>query len=102
MMQITTIAKKFNPAEYFREFDFRDYLRFDFTKLKGDLTGGLTSAIVALPLALGFGILATGGDPKGAVAGLYGAVFTGVIASLFGGTPQQITGPTGGMTVILT
>ncbi|MCU0606694.1 MAG: SulP family inorganic anion transporter [Candidatus Edwardsbacteria bacterium] len=102
MMQITTIAKKFNPAEYFREFDFADYLRFDFTKLRGDLTGGLTSAIVALPLALGFGILATGGDPRGAVAGLYGAVFTGIVASLFGGTPQQITGPTGGMTVILT
>ncbi len=102
MMQITAIAKKFNPAEYFREFDFPDYLKFDFTKLKGDLAGGLTSAIVALPLALGFGILATGGDPKGAVAGLYGAVFTGVVASLFGGTPQQITGPTGGMTVILT
>ncbi len=101
-MQITAIAKKFNPAEYFHEFAFADYLRFDFTKLKGDLAGGLTSAIVALPLALGFGILATGGDPKGAVAGLYGAVFTGIVASLFGGTPQQITGPTGGMTVILT
>lgn len=58
--------------------------------------------MVALPLALGFGILATGGDPRGAVAGLYGAIFTGILASLFGGTPQQITGPTGGMTVVLT
>ncbi len=96
------MAKKFDPVEYFREFDFRDYLRFDFSNFKGDLAGGLTSAIVALPLALGFGILATNGDPRGAVAGLYGAVFTGIFASLFGGTPQQITGPTGGMTVILT
>lgn len=96
------MAKKFDPAEYFREFDFRDYLRFDFANIKGDMSGGLTSAIVALPLALGFGILATNGDPSGAVAGLYGAVFTGIFASLFGGTPQQITGPTGGMTVILT
>ena len=96
------MAKKFDPAEYFREFDFKDYLKFDLTSFKGDLSGGLTSAIVALPLALGFGILATNGDPSGAVAGLYGAVFTGIFASLFGGTPQQITGPTGGMTVILT
>ncbi len=96
------MAKKFDPVEYFREFDFKDYLRFDFANIKGDLAGGLTSAIVALPLALGFGILATNGDPSGAVAGLYGAVFTGIFASLFGGTPQQITGPTGGMTVILT
>jgi SulP family sulfate permease len=101
-MRLQALAKKFDPVEYFREFDFRDYLKFDFTNFKGDLSGGLTSAIVALPLALGFGILATNGDPRGAVAGLYGAVFTGIFASLFGGTPQQITGPTGGMTVILT
>jgi len=101
-MRLQALAQKFDPAEYFREFDFRDYLRFDFSNFKGDLAGGLTSAIVALPLALGFGILATNGDPSGAVAGLYGAVFTGIFASLFGGTPQQITGPTGGMTVILT
>lgn len=66
------------------------------------MLGGLTSAIVALPLALGFGILAFNGDPRGAVAGLYGAIFTGILSALFGGTSQQITGPTGGMTVILT
>ncbi|HLF19795.1 MAG TPA: SulP family inorganic anion transporter, partial [Bacteroidota bacterium] len=46
--------------------------------------------------------LAFNGDPRGAVAGLYGAIFTGVLSAIFGGTPQQITGPTGGMTVILT
>lgn len=101
-MSLQSLAKKFDPIEYFREFEFRDYLRFDFTNFRGDLAGGVTSAIVALPLALGFGILATNGDPRGAVAGLYGAIFTGIFASLFGGTPQQITGPTGGMTVILT
>ncbi len=87
---------------YVEEFQFAEYLRFDFTHLKGDLIGGVTSAVVALPLALGFGILAYGGDPRGAVAGLYGAIFTGLLASLFGGTERQITGPTGGMTVILT
>jgi len=90
------------PKEYFKEFQFSDLLKFDFSHFKGDLIGGLTSAVVALPLALGFGILACNGDPKGAVAGLYGAIFTGLLASLFGGTPRQITGPTGGMTVILT
>ncbi len=87
---------------YFREFDFGSSLRFDLRYLKSDLLGGITSAIVALPLALGFGLLSYNGHPQGAVAGLYGAIFTGILASLFGGTRQQITGPTGGMTVILT
>lgn len=88
--------------DWFAEFDFAENFRFEPAALRGDLVGGLTSAIVALPLALAFGIAAFNGDPKGAVAGLYGAVFCGVLATLFGGTPQQITGPTGGMTVILT
>jgi sulfate permease, SulP family len=89
-------------AAYIEEFRFRELIKFDFTHLKGDIVGGITSAIVALPLALGFGILAYNGDPRGAVAGLYGAIFTGILASFFGGTQRQITGPTGGMTVILT
>lgn len=88
--------------QYFREFDFTENFRFTTKHLKDDLIGGVTAAIVALPLALGFGILAYNGDPRGAVAGLYGAIFTGILASLFGGTKQQITGPTGGMTVVLT
>lgn len=92
----------FSYREYVKEFRFSEVLTFNFSHLKGDLVGGLTSAIVALPLALGFGILAYNGDPRGAVAGLYGAIFTGFLASFFGGTPRQITGPTGGMTVILT
>ncbi|MEW5800434.1 MAG: SulP family inorganic anion transporter [Bacteroidota bacterium] len=88
--------------QYFQEFEFRSILQFDFSHLKQDLIGGLTSAIVALPLALGFGLLSFNGNPQGAVAGLYGAIFTGILASFFGGTRQQITGPTGGMTVVLT
>lgn len=70
-------------------------LRFD--NLKGDLFGGLTASIVALPLALAFGV-ASG---AGAIAGLYGAIFTGFFAALFGGTPSQVTGPTGPMTVVM-
>lgn len=74
--------------------------------VKGDLFGGITAGIVALPLALAFGIQAFGGisDPAassmGAIAGLVGATLLGFFASLFGGTHSQISGPTGPMTVI--
>ncbi|MEM8829685.1 MAG: SulP family inorganic anion transporter [Cyanobacteria bacterium P01_G01_bin.19] len=71
--------------------------RLQFNNLRGDLFGGLTAAIVALPLALAFGV-ASG---AGAIAGLYGAIFTGFFAALFGGTPSQVTGPTGPMTVVM-
>ena len=73
--------------------------------LKGDIFGGITAGIVALPLALAFGIQAFGGvnDPNasavGALAGLVGATMLGFFASLFGGTHSQISGPTGPMTV---
>ncbi len=63
---------------------------------KGDFFGGITAAVIALPLALAFGV-ASG---AGAVAGLYGAIILGFFASLFGGTPTQISGPTGPMTVV--
>ncbi|MEO0541748.1 MAG: SulP family inorganic anion transporter [Cyanobacteria bacterium P01_A01_bin.105] len=65
--------------------------------LRGDFFGGITAAIVALPLALAFGV--TSG--AGAIAGLYGAICVGFFAALFGGTPSQISGPTGPMTVVM-
>jgi SulP family sulfate permease len=65
--------------------------------LKGDILGGLTAAIVSLPLALAFGV-ASGAGPE---AGLYGAIIIGLFASLFGGTPTLISEPTGPMTVIM-
>ncbi|MBO7602146.1 MAG: SulP family inorganic anion transporter [Bacteroidaceae bacterium] len=74
--------------------------------MKGDIFGGITAGIVALPLALAFGIQAFGSvdDPSassiGALAGLIGATLLGFFASLFGGTHSQISGPTGPMTVI--
>lgn len=74
--------------------------------LKGDIFGGVTAGIVALPLALAFGIQAFGGvgDPAaasmGALAGLVGATMLGFFAALFGGTHSQISGPTGPMTVV--
>jgi SulP family sulfate permease len=68
-----------------------------FKNLRGDLTGGLTAAVVALPLAMAFGV-ASGAGP---IAGLYGAIFVGFFAALFGGTPAQVSGPTGPMTVVM-
>ena len=82
-------------------------MAFSITKnLKGDLFGGVTAGIVALPLALAFGIQAFGGidSPSvasiGALAGLTGAIMVGFFAALTGGTPSQISGPTGPMTVV--
>ena len=71
--------------------------KFNVQTLKGDIFGGVTAAVVALPLALAFGV-ASG---AGAIAGLYGAIATGFFASVFGGTPSQISGPTGPMTVVM-
>ena len=75
-----------------------------FSNVKGDLFGGVTAGIVALPLALAFGIQAfgavEGGASLGAYVGLTGAMLLGFFASLFGGTHSQISGPTGPMTVI--
>ncbi|MBP3253072.1 MAG: SulP family inorganic anion transporter [Bacteroidales bacterium] len=74
--------------------------------IKGDIFGGITAGIVALPLALAFGIQAFSGmdSPQassiGAMAGLTGAIMLGFFASLFGGTHSQISGPTGPMTVV--
>jgi SulP family sulfate permease len=72
--------------------------RIHFRNLQGDLFGGVTTAIVSLPLALAFGV-ASGAGP---VAGLYGAVCVGFFAALFGGTPTLISEPTGPMTVVMT
>ncbi|MCW2881195.1 MAG: SulP family inorganic anion transporter [Sphaerisporangium sp.] len=62
-----------------------------------DLLAGLTVAIVALPLALGFGI----SSGAGAQAGLVTAVIAGAVAAVFGGSNLQVSGPTGAMTVVL-
>lgn len=67
------------------------------SNLRGDMFGGVTAAIVSLPLALAFGV-ASG---AGAEAGLYGAILIGLFAALFGGTPTLISEPTGPMTVVM-
>ena len=72
-------------------------MNYDFRTFRGDLFGGLTSTVVALPVALAFGI-ASG---LGAAAGLYGAIAVGFFASAFGGTKSQMSGPTPSMTVAM-
>ena len=62
-----------------------------------DLTAGVLVALVALPLALGFGV----SSGVGAAAGLVTAVVAGTVAAVFGGSRVQVSGPTGAMTVVL-
>jgi SulP family sulfate permease len=80
-----------------------------FDELKGrvgkELLSGALVSVIALPLALAFGIAAYGPlgpayGALGAIAGLIGAGITGILASVFGGTPTQVTGPTGPMSVV--
>ena len=72
-------------------------MSYDFRTLRGDLFGGITSAVVVLPVSLAFGV-ASG---LGAIAGLYGAVAVGFFAAVFGGTKSQISSPTGPMAVAM-
>ena len=72
-------------------------VKYDLDTLRGDLFGGLTSAVVALPVSLAFGV-ASG---LGAAAGLYGAIAVGFFAAVFGGTRSQISGPTAPMAVAM-
>jgi SulP family sulfate permease len=67
-----------------------------FSNIKGDAFGGITAGIVALPLALAFGV----SSGLGPTAGLYGAIFISFFAALLGGTNTQISGPTAPMTAV--
>ncbi|MEN2740791.1 SulP family inorganic anion transporter [Microbacterium sp. X-17] len=64
---------------------------------RADLVAGLTVGIVALPLALGFGV----SSGLSAEAGLVTAIVAGVLAAVFGGSNVQVSGPTGAMVVVL-
>ena len=63
---------------------------------RGDLFGGISAGVTALPLCLGLGVL-SGLGPE---AGLYGAIALGICASLFGGAPVLVSGPTTPMTLV--
>ena len=64
---------------------------------RGDIFGGMTAAVVALPLSLAFGV-ASG---LGAIEGLYSAVVVGMLAALLGGSKTQISGPTAPLSVAM-
>lgn len=73
-------------------------VRSDWTAASGrDLSAGLMVGLVALPLALGFGV----SSGLGAHAGIVTAIIAGVVAAVFGGSRVQVSGPTGAMTVVL-
>ena len=72
-------------------------LKYDLKAFRGDVFGGLTSAVIGLQVALAFGV-ASGLGP---LAGLYGAIAVGFFAAIFGGTRSQISGPTGPMAVAM-
>ena len=87
-----------NLAERINFSNIRITNRIHFRNLRGDFFGGIVAAVIALPMALTFGV-ASG---AGAEAGLWGAILIGFFASLFGGTPTLMSEPTGPMTVIMT
>ena len=72
-------------------------MSYDLQTFRGDVFGGITAAVVGLPVALAFGV-ASG---LGALAGIYGAIAVGFFAAVFGGTRSQISGPTGPMSVAM-
>ena len=72
-------------------------MKYDLSNFRDDAFGGITAAVVALPLSLAFGV-ASG---LGAIAGLYGAIAVGFFAALFGGTNTQISGPTAPLAVAI-
>ena len=76
---------------------FKPNISYDLQTFRGDVFGGVTSAVVGLPVALAFGV-ASG---LGALAGIYGAIAVGFLAAVFGGTRSQISGPTGPMAVAM-
>lgn len=97
-MPLTGICASIRPRfqlNHTIEMNFVNGLHFN--NIRGDIYGGLTAAVVALPLAMAMGV-ASGVGP---IAGMYGAIFVGFFAALFGGTPAQVSGPTGPMTVVM-
>ena len=72
-------------------------LPYDLQTFRGDILGGVTAAVVGLPVALAFGLAAG----LGPAAGIYGAISVGFFAAVFGGTRSLISGPTGSMTVAM-
>lgn len=99
-MNFTASAKEFLhhlPLAKFRPVALDVLTDYSRHKLMRDISAGLTVGMVALPLAIAFGI-ASGVPPE---AGLYTAIVAGFLISLFGGCRVQIGGPAGAFVVII-
>ena len=70
---------------------------FNIKFIKGDIYGGITAGVIALPLGLAWGAV----SGLGPLTGIYSSIIVGFLAAMFGGTPGQISGPTGPMVVII-
>ena len=86
-----------NAAASYLQKTSKALMSYDLQTFRGDVFGGITAAVVGLPVALAFGV-ASG---LGALAGIYGAIAVGFFAAVFGGTRSQISGPTGPMAVAM-
>lgn len=84
--------------DYLTDFSPYGNLKIMGTNIRGDLLAGLTVAIIALPLALAFGVV----SGLGPIAGVWGAICGGIFGSIFGGSAIAVSGPTGPKTVQLT
>ena len=72
-------------------------MKWNLLSFRRDIYGGLTAAVVALPLALAFGIASA----PGYMAESSGAIFVGFFSALPRGTPSKISGPTRPMTMVM-
>ena len=86
-----TFAERWYPKS------FEALRKYSLAKLTADLISGFTVGLVALPLAMAFGI-ASGVSPQ---TGVYTAVIAGFLISALGGSRFQIGGPTGAFVVII-
>ena len=76
-------------------------MKWNLLSFRRDIYGGLTAAVVALPLALAFDIASAPGYMAESSGAISGAFFVGFFSALSGGTPSQISGPTRPMTMVI-
>lgn len=91
------MSKKSTYLHEFFPVSFRYIKNYSWLLFRKDLLAGITVGVVALPLAMAFGI-ASGVPP---VQGLYTAIVAGFLISLLGGSSYQIGGPTGAFIVLI-
>ena len=76
-------------------------MKWNLLSFRRDIYGGLTAAVVALPLALAFGIASAPGYMAESSGAISGAIFVGLFSALPGSAPSQISGPTRPMTMVM-